>query len=96
MLNSDRKMIRVAPSILASYAGHYSAPPFAVTIGADGDQLTATTPSGKKYFLYAESERRIFLKEIDVQIDFLLNPQTRGSSGFLMTQDGITKTDTYR
>ncbi len=91
ILNSDRKIIHVSPAILADYAGHYSAHPFAITISAEGDQLIATTPAGRRYVLYAEGTTKFFLKEIDVQIEFLRDPGTKKITGFLMTQDGVQK-----
>ncbi|MDR3750444.1 MAG: serine hydrolase [Terracidiphilus sp.] len=91
VLNADRKTIRVDPSVLAAYAGHYSAPPFAITIGVEGDRLTATTPSGRKYTLYAQSPTFFFLKEIDVQLEFVRDAASEKIAGFKMTQDGNTK-----
>ncbi len=92
VLNSDRKIVPVESSILATYSGHYSAAPFAITINVDGSSLIATTPGGRKYLLNSESETKFFLKEIDVQIEFLRDPSTKNVTGFLMTQDGKTKT----
>jgi CubicO group peptidase (beta-lactamase class C family) len=92
VVNSDRKLVQVAPSRLADYAGHYSAPPFAITISVEGDSLTATTPGGRKYVLYPESETKFFLKEIDVQIEFIPDPATNNKvTKFMMTQDGNEK-----
>lgn len=91
VLNSDRKLVNVPPSVLADYAGHYSAPPFAITISVEGDQLIATTPGGRRYNLYADSQTEFFLKEIDVQIDFVRDPTTKKVTEFLMTQDGAKK-----
>jgi CubicO group peptidase (beta-lactamase class C family) len=91
VLNADRKTVRVDSSVLAGYVGHYSAPPFAITIGVEADQLTATTPNGRKYTLYAQSPTFFFLKEIDVQIEFVRDGASGKITGFTMTQDGNTK-----
>jgi CubicO group peptidase (beta-lactamase class C family) len=91
VLNSDRKLTYVARSVLAEYAGHYSAPPFAITISVDNEQLIATTPSGRKYSLCSESQTKFFLKEIDVQIEFVRDTATNKVTEFLMTQDGTEK-----
>jgi CubicO group peptidase (beta-lactamase class C family) len=91
ILNSDRKLVHVPPSVLADYAGHYSAPPFAITISIADDRLIATTPSGRKYVLYSDSQTEFFLKEIDVQINFVRDPITKKVTEFLMTQDGVPK-----
>ena len=62
-----------------------------VDADAEGDQLTATTPAGRRYVLYAEAPTKFFLKEIDVQIEFLRDPGTKKITGFLMTQEGVQK-----
>jgi hypothetical protein len=41
--------------------------------------------------LYAEAPTKFFLKEIDVQIEFLRDPGTKKITGFLMTQEGVQK-----
>jgi CubicO group peptidase (beta-lactamase class C family) len=88
IVNSDRRVIRVEPGVLAEYAGHYAAPPFSTTLSVEGDTLIATAPNGKKYVLIPESETNFFLKEIDVQIEFLRAPTTKKVSSFIMTQEG--------
>jgi CubicO group peptidase (beta-lactamase class C family) len=91
VVNSDRKIVPVSPEVLATYAGHYSAPPFAITLSVESGQLIATTPSGRTYVLHAESDTQFFLKEIDVQIEFVRDPATKKVSEFLMTQEGVQK-----
>ena len=91
VLTSDRKVIEVDPSILAGYVGHYSAPPFSTTLSVESDHLIATAPNGRKYILYAQSPSFFFLKEIDVQIEFVRDPGSGKITGFTMTQDGHTK-----
>jgi CubicO group peptidase (beta-lactamase class C family) len=91
VLASDRKVIEVAPSILAGYVGHYSAPPFSTTLSVDSGHLIATAPNGRKYILYAQSPSFFFLKEIDVQIEFVRDPRSGKITGFTMTQDGHVK-----
>lgn len=87
-LNSDRRIVQVAPSILAEYVGHYSASPFSTTLSVESGHLIATAPNGRKYILYAQSPTSFFLKEIDVQIEFVRDPVSKNISGFAMTQDG--------
>ena len=91
VVNSDRHVVRVPPTVLDDYAGHYSAPPFGLTVSVESDQLISTTPSGRKYVLYAESNSKFFLKEIDVQIEFVRDPVTKKVTGFVMTQNGVVK-----
>jgi CubicO group peptidase (beta-lactamase class C family) len=88
IVNSDRRVIRVEPRDLAEYVGHYAAPPFSTTLSVEDDTLIATAPNGRKYVLFPESETNFFLKEIDVQIEFLREPTTKKVSGFIMTQEG--------
>jgi len=57
----------------------------------DSDHWIATTPSGRKYVLYAQSPSYFFLKEIDVQIEFVREPAGGKVTGFTMTQDGTVK-----
>ena len=92
VVNSDRKIVPVSPEVLADYAGHYSAPPFAITLSVEAGQLIATTPNGRKYVLFAESDTQFFLKEIDVQIEFVRDAGSKKVSEFLMTQEGKQKT----
>jgi len=91
ILNSDRRIVQVAPSILTEYAGHYSAPPFSTTLSVESGRLIATAPNGRKYTLYAQSPSYFFLKEIDVQIQFVRDPASGKVTGFTMTQDGKVK-----
>lgn len=91
VLNSDRKVVEVDPSILGEYVGHYSAPPFSTTLSMESGHLIATAPNGRKYILYAQSSSFFFLKEIDVQIEFVRDPGNRAITGFTMTQDGHVK-----
>jgi CubicO group peptidase (beta-lactamase class C family) len=91
VVNSDRKLVHVAPSVLADYAGHYSAHPFAIAISVEDDRLIATTPGGRRYILYSDSQTEFFLKEIDVQIEYVRDPTTKQVTQFIMTQDGVQK-----
>jgi hypothetical protein len=90
-LNSDRQIVKVEPSMLARYVGHYSAPPFSTRLSVESGHLMATAPNGTKYILYAQSPSYFFLKEIDVQIEFVRDPVSGKVTGFTMTQDGQVK-----
>jgi CubicO group peptidase (beta-lactamase class C family) len=91
VLNSDRRVVEVEPSVLAGYVGHYSAPPFSTALSMESGHLIATAPNGRKYILYAQSPNFFFLKEIDVQIEFVRDPESGKITGFTMTQDGHVK-----
>lgn len=90
-LNSDRQIVQVEPSVLAGYVGHYSASPFSTTLSVESGHLIATAPNGRKYILYAQTPSYFFLKEIDVQIEFVRDPVSGNVNGFTMTQDGQVK-----
>jgi hypothetical protein len=77
--------------VLAEYVGHDSATPFSTTLSVDSGHLIATAPNGRKYILYAQSSSSFFLKEIDVQMEFLRDPGSGKITGFTMTQDGHAK-----
>ena len=91
VINSDRRIVEVPSSILAGYVGHYSAPPFATTLSVESGRLIATAPNGRQYILYAQSPNSFFLKEIDVQFEFVRDPVSGKITGFTMTQDGHVK-----
>lgn len=91
VLNSDRRVVEIEPSILAGYVGHYSAPPFSTTLSVESGHLIATAPNGRKYTLYGQSPSFFFLKEIDVQIEFVRDSGSGKITGFTMTQDGHVK-----
>ena len=55
------------------------------------ERMIATTPSGRRYSLYSESLTKFFLKEIDVQSEFVRDTATNKVTEFLMTQDGTEK-----
>lgn len=90
-LNSDRRVVEVAPSVLGEYAGHYSVPPFSTTLSVESGHLIATSPNGTKYTLYAQSLSYFFLREIDVQIQFIRDSGSGKVTGFTMSQDGHVK-----
>lgn len=90
-LNSDRQIVQVESSTLAGYVGHYSAPPFSTTLSVESGRLIATAPNGRKYILYAQSPSYFFLKETDVQIEFVRDQVSGKVTGFTMTQDGQAK-----
>jgi len=88
ILNSDRKVVPVAPAVLAEYVGVYKSPAFGLTISLEGDHLLSTTPSGQKVKLYPESQTKFFIKEFDAQLEFVRDPATKKVTQFLVTQDG--------
>ncbi len=75
-LSSERKEITLAPDVLARYVGTYQVTPainMMITL-VDGKLMTQL--SGQRAFaLFAESETKFFLKEVDAQIEFVKNGQ---------------------
>ena len=88
IVNSDRKVVLVAPAVLAEYVGIYKSPAFGLTITLEGDHLLSTTPGGQKVPLYPESQTKFFIKEFDAQLEFVRDPATKKVTKSLVTQDG--------
>lgn len=70
-----RKEVAVDPKIFDRYAGRYQlAPNFILTITREGDHLFAQATGQPKFELFAESEKEYFLKVVDAQITFEVDP----------------------
>jgi hypothetical protein len=66
-----RTEVKVDQAVLARYVGKYDvAPNLGFTFTLEGGQLMAQPPRGAKTSLFAESETKFFLKEVDVEIEF--------------------------
>lgn len=66
-----RKEITVDPAALDQFAGRYQlAPEFIITITREGDSLFLQATAQPKFPLFAESERKFFLKVVDAQVTF--------------------------
>ena len=74
VLTSERKEIRVAPSILEKYVGTYElAPSFSIVMTVENGQLMTQATGQPKFPLFAESENKFFLKVVDAEVEFLQN-----------------------
>ena len=87
-LASERKEIALPPEVLARYAGIYQAeggPPLALVV--EGGQLVLRPDNQGSIPLLAESERTFFIRELNVQVEFV-----RDASGavteFITSQGG--------
>ena len=82
VLPSERKKVSVTPAILAKYVGVYEAVPGSdlVMTFEDGKLMTQATGRPKKQ-LFAESETKFFLKDVDAEIEFFKNE--KGEATFL-------------
>ncbi|HXO19907.1 MAG TPA: serine hydrolase [Thermoanaerobaculia bacterium] len=66
-----KQAIEIAPAILAAYVGTYElAPSFQLTITLEDSHLHAQATGQHKLELFAESETKFFLKEVDAQVEF--------------------------
>jgi len=70
-----RTEVKVDQAVLARYVGEYDvAPKLGFTFTLEGGQLMAQPPRGAKTPLFAETQTKFFLKEVDVEIEFFSDP----------------------
>jgi CubicO group peptidase (beta-lactamase class C family) len=87
VLPTERKEISVAPAILAKYTGTYElAPNFDIVMTVENGQLMTQATGQPKFPLFAESERKFFLKVVDAQVEFFKNE--KGEVTYLMLHQG--------
>jgi hypothetical protein len=68
---SERKEISLPVATLSKYVGTYELAPGAnMMIRLVGDQLTTQLTGQQQFPIFAESERRFFLKVVDAQVEF--------------------------
>jgi CubicO group peptidase (beta-lactamase class C family) len=90
-----RKEIQVSPQLLARYAGTYDLGPGAdVTMTVEGGRLMTQITGQPKFELFAESETRFFLKVIDAQVEFFVDPS--GTVTHLVIHQGGRETKAPR
>jgi CubicO group peptidase (beta-lactamase class C family) len=71
VLPSERKAITVSPAVLSKYVGTYELMPgFEIVMTVEGDQLMTQATGQPKFPLFAESEKKFFLKVVDAQVEF--------------------------
>lgn len=69
-----RASIELDPKILESYEGLYQIrPDYVLTIKKQNERLTVQDTGGRKYVLYAESERLFFRRDTNFEIIFEIN-----------------------
>lgn len=89
-LPAPRKEMSLAPEILDRYVGEYElAPGFVVTIVKEGGRLTSLAPGQPKVELFAESATKFFLKDVDAEIEFVVDASGR-VTGLVLRQGGQT------
>ena len=81
-LLSDLKEVQVSREILGKYVGTYQlAPNFNIVISLEGGRLMAEGSGQPKYPLFAESETRFFVKDLDApEIEFTRNQKGEATS----------------
>ena len=71
---AERASLELDPKILESYEGIYQIrPDYILTIKKQDEQLTVQGTGGRKYVLYAESERLFFRRDTNFEIFFEIN-----------------------
>jgi CubicO group peptidase (beta-lactamase class C family) len=87
-LTSERKEITLPASTLSKYVGTYElAPGVNMLIRLAGDHLTTQLTGQQQLPIFAESERKFFLKVVDAQVEFFLDPNGAVTHG-VMYQNG--------
>jgi hypothetical protein len=87
-LTSERTEITVPVPTLSKYVGTYElAPGVNMMIRLPGDHLTTQLTGQRQFQLFAESERKFFLKAVDAQVEFFLDA-TGAVTHVVMYQNG--------
>jgi len=69
-----RVAVKVDPALYDAYVGQYALPPnYTVTITKEKSRLFTRLTGQPKYELFAQSETRFFLKEVDAEVTFFKN-----------------------
>jgi CubicO group peptidase (beta-lactamase class C family) len=74
-LTSERKEITLQVATLKKYIGTYEvAPGVNMLMRLDGDHLTTQLPGQAQFPVFPESETKFFLKAVDAQVEFFMDP----------------------
>lgn len=90
ILPSERKAISLSPAILSQYVGTYRMvdAPVDNVVSLEGDHLTSKLGNQPALDIFAESETKFFLKVVDAQIEFFLDPATHAANRLVIYQNG--------
>ncbi len=84
---TEKQTVSVPPSLLESFVGTYNLfPDFDLVVRTKDGRLFAQATGQPEFELFAESERRFFLKVVDAQVDFM--PAVDGVVKELMLHQG--------
>jgi len=87
-LATERKEITLPVSTLSKYVGTYElAPGVSMMMRLVGDHLTTQLTGQRQFPVFAESERKFFLKAVDAQVEFFLD-STGAVTHAVMYQNG--------
>ncbi len=87
-LPASRKEVEVDPAIYDAYVGEYElAPNFTITISKDASKLMAQATGQPKLELFPESQTKFFVKEVSVQIEFVVDGSGK-ATGLVLYQGG--------
>ncbi|HXG65930.1 MAG TPA: serine hydrolase [Blastocatellia bacterium] len=89
-LPAARQFISLDPAIYDRYAGEYElSPGLILTVSRDGDKLMAQGTGQPKIQLWPESQTKFYVKEIDAQVEFVVDGSGKATS--LLFQQGPQK-----
>jgi len=87
-LPAPRAEVKLSEDVLEHYVGVYEiAPNFSITITRNGQQLFGEPTGQSKLELFAETEKKFFLKNVDVQIEFQADAEGK-VTGLILHQGG--------
>jgi serine-type D-Ala-D-Ala carboxypeptidase/endopeptidase len=77
-LPEPRKIVKVDPALLQSYAGFYvMTPEFGLSVTVENGHLTVQATGQDRFPVFPESQAKFFYKVVDAQITFVPNPGGR-------------------
>jgi len=87
-LPAPRAEVKLSEDVLERYVGVYEiAPTFSIAITRNGQQLFGEPTGQPKLELFAESEKKFFLKAVDAQIEFQTDAEGK-VTGLILHQGG--------
>ena len=87
----ERVEIEVAEDILESYVGEYEfAPTFSIVVTLEGGALFVQATGQPKFPVFAESEKKFFLRAVDAQVSFTKDDSGE-VTGIILHQGGANQ-----
>ncbi len=83
-LPAERRAVTLDFALYERYVGEYElAPGFSFTISREGDKLLAQATGQPKLEIFPESQTKFFAKEVDAQVEFVVDESGKASSMIL-------------